>query len=90
MIFLRKISLCSRLRYSVRSPNGQIQLQNPLFSSKPVARAIDKMIVTVQPPPPIFLYLDWGGSDTFSTKGYRLSDILPRILIAQPACFNDT
>ncbi len=40
-------------------------------------------------PPEIFLPRDWGGSDTFSTKGYRLSNILPGILIPQPACFND-
>jgi protein O-GlcNAc transferase len=40
-------------------------------------------------PPEIFLRRDRGGSDTFSTTGYRLSNILPGILIPQPACFND-
>ena len=39
--------------------------------------------------PPLFLPWDYERSEAFSTKGYRLSDILPGILIAQPACFND-
>jgi hypothetical protein len=51
------------------------------------------LMVVAQPfrsPRNIFLRRDWVGSDTFSTKGYRLSNILPGIFIPQPACFNDT
>jgi len=47
-----------------------------------------KLIGNRSLPPEIFLCRDWGRSDAFSTKGYRLSDILPGILIPQPACFN--
>ena len=47
--------------------------------------------VTVHSPllPRIFLCRHWTKSKAFSTKGYRLSDILPGILIPQPACFNN-
>ena len=39
--------------------------------------------------PPIFLCRHWARSKAFSAKGYSLSNILPGILIPQPACFNN-
>jgi hypothetical protein len=48
-----------------------------------VAAEIDEMQRNRSVLPEILLSRDWGGSDTFSAKGYRLSKILPGILIPQ-------